>query len=333
MQGVEAAGVCGVSTRWLTSSVRSTATQESTHSFSADGQWSWNFTPAVSASFLHAVSFSSVALLPQHVAVFSSTSGLTGASYGASKPVIPLILPSLCSLYSPFGSRFATSSVGASTYTSMNGSFRARCSSRASLRSFTYGEISDTIASVPESAISAATSDARRTASCRSSAVSVRSRDSPKRRLSPSSRYTCTRSSFTRRRSSSLPIVDLPDPDSPVIHSVAPRCPSASWRSSGLTASNLSLTNLPFTAVSCFDRSCPSEGHGSAGVAGEVWAEVGLTATVPGVLVPPREIQTNPAVSATAMYGHGFFVCSPRNMTAQSTHLLLCCFGRWYKKM
>merc|ERR1719454_2308092 len=82
---------------------------------------------------------------------------------------------------------------------------------------------------MPASLNSAATSDARRTLSPRSSAEKPRSRVRPVRRLSPSMLYTFLALTKSSSFSSALQMVVLPAPDSPVIHSVAPFCPRASY--------------------------------------------------------------------------------------------------------
>ena len=80
-------------------------------------------------------------------------------------PVNSGILPSRAFLYSPFGSLCSATSMGISTKTSMKASgsssrwaaLVAACSSRASWRSFRYGEMKEAMAMVEESAKSLAT--------------------------------------------------------------------------------------------------------------------------------------------------------------------------------
>mmetsp|Transcript_3854 Transcript_3854/g.9367 ORF Transcript_3854/g.9367 Transcript_3854/m.9367 type:complete len:526 (+) Transcript_3854:398-1975(+) len=163
---------------------------------------------------------------------FSTTSALSGASYGASIPVKPLISPLATLAYSPFGSRAFTTSSGTSMNTSRKGIPRFRCISRAASRSLRYGEMSVTIEMRPDSAKSAETSAARRTDSARSSGEKPKSRVSPVRRLSPSMLNTFLPIASSSFFSSALQIVVLPAPDSPVIHSVTPFCPSTLNRSS-----------------------------------------------------------------------------------------------------
>jgi hypothetical protein len=54
---------------------------------------------------------------------------------------LPLISPARAFLYRPFGSRSSTTCSGASMYTSMNGIPAFSCSSRATVRSWRYGEM------------------------------------------------------------------------------------------------------------------------------------------------------------------------------------------------
>mmetsp|Transcript_18320 Transcript_18320/g.39409 ORF Transcript_18320/g.39409 Transcript_18320/m.39409 type:complete len:267 (+) Transcript_18320:2825-3625(+) len=82
-----------------------------------------------------------------------------------------------------------------------------------------------TMVMMPASEKSAATSEARRTDSARSSAEKPRSRVRPVRRLSPSRRKTFLPSVSSSSFSSASAMVVLPEPESPVIQSVMPFWP------------------------------------------------------------------------------------------------------------
>ena len=90
-------------------------------------------------------------------------------------------------------------------------------------RSARNGEMNDTSTMRPASTISLATSATRRMFSTRSASVNPRSLLRPWRTLSPSSRYVCKPSEWSRR-STRLAMVDLPAPDSPVNHSTHGFC-------------------------------------------------------------------------------------------------------------
>mmetsp|Transcript_1424 Transcript_1424/g.5523 ORF Transcript_1424/g.5523 Transcript_1424/m.5523 type:complete len:226 (+) Transcript_1424:639-1316(+) len=102
---------------------------------------------------------------------------------------------------------------------------------RAASRSARYGETRVTSVMTPPALKRHATSPTRRTDSARSAGVKVKSRLSPVRTLSPSSIWTCLPCLSTSSSSSARAMVDLPDPESPVIQSVTPFSLSAAKRS------------------------------------------------------------------------------------------------------
>mmetsp|Transcript_21400 Transcript_21400/g.67136 ORF Transcript_21400/g.67136 Transcript_21400/m.67136 type:complete len:313 (-) Transcript_21400:75-1013(-) len=104
------------------------------------------------------------------------------------------------------------------------------CRFRASSRSARYGETSVTSVITPPPLNRQAISPTRLTDSRLSAGENPRSRFRPVRTLSPSSCWTCFPCFRTSSSSRARAIVDLPEPESPVIHSVMPFCPSASYR-------------------------------------------------------------------------------------------------------
>ena len=159
----------------------------------------------------------------------TTRSGCSGGSYGALTPVKLGSSPRSAFAYRPFGSRARHTSTGVETNISKKSRFSSSCRFRAATRCARSGEIVEAMAMHPASASSAATSATRRWFSARSLGEKRRSRLSPSRKLSPSSRYAGTPASMSRR-STSIAIVDLPAPDRPVSQSVAPRYPSARHR-------------------------------------------------------------------------------------------------------
>ena len=166
------------------------------------------------------------------------SSGARGASYGSSMPVIPVSSPARALAYRPLGSRCSHSASGVSTKTSTKRSPAASWAARTRSRSARYGLITGTSATRPASAISRATSPTRRTFSARSAAENPRSALSPWRTLSPSSTYVARPSASSRPATASAS-VDLPEPDSPVNHTVAPRRPVAAQRASRSTVAGV----------------------------------------------------------------------------------------------
>src|SRR5581483_9591316 len=169
------------------------------------------------------------------------SSGSTGSSYGSETPVNSGISPARALAYRPFTSRRSHSSTGVATCTSTNGP-NSSTRERALRRASAYGEIADTITAAPARVSREATQPMRAMFASRSSFEKPRPCERCVRTTSPSSRST----SRPRRSScgaTSSEMVVLPEPESPVNHTVKPvtgpcgcRTRSCRSRPSGLPA-------------------------------------------------------------------------------------------------
>lgn len=182
----------------------------------------------------------------QRPAVESVKSGWRGTSYGAETPVKFAISPDLARPYNPLGSRASQSLRGVSTNTSRN-----EVSPEISLttsRSARNGEIIETIVTSPDSAMSLATSAARRIFSLLSTSLKPKSRLRPCLRLSPSMTMLA-RPALVKARSTTSAILDFPAPERPVNQAMTGLCPSARHlRSRGCRSCQVRFRSL---VVSC----------------------------------------------------------------------------------
>ncbi len=176
------------------------------------------------------------------------TSGSSGGSYSEPRPVRFSSSPASAFAYRPFVSRSAASPAGMSTNTSRNSP--SAKSERAVSRSARNGETNAASTISPASAISFATSPARRMFSARSASVKPRSFESPWRRLSPSSRNVCLPSARSRR-STRFATDDLPAPGRPVSQTTNGRWPSAAARMSRSTSTACQVTFCERRSANC----------------------------------------------------------------------------------
>ena len=135
--------------------------------------------------------------------------------------------PARALAYRPFGSRSSHTASGVSTNTSTNAQPGGLVGARARSRSARYGLITGTSTTSPASAIRAATSPIRRTFS---RAVGRRE---PEVGVEPVAHVVAVEdvggaAGLEQAVATASASVDLPDPDSPVNHTVAPASP---WRS------------------------------------------------------------------------------------------------------